>query len=93
MTVIDVSELNIKPAFKKNEESYTTIIPQKNSDGPVVEKDKNSILSAMLRKGLKPEVVIKPDAIIPKEEKVVGPAESKLKALMGKASSKEGKTQ
>lgn len=47
----------------------------------------------MLRKGLKPEVVIKPDAIIPKEEKLVGPAESKLKALMGKTSKKEPKTQ
>jgi hypothetical protein len=39
----------------------------------------------MLRKGVKPEVAIRPDVIMPKEEKAVGPAESKLKALMGKA--------
>ena len=47
----------------------------------------------MLRKGLKPEIVIKPDTIIPKEEKVIGPAESKLKVLMGKTNRKDTKIQ
>ena len=40
-----------------------------------MEKDKNTILAAMLRKGAKPEVVIKVDRALPVEEKKqVGPA-------------------
>lgn len=42
----------------------------------------------MIRKGLKPEVVIKPEIIISKAEKTVGPAESKLKAMMSKGNEK-----
>ena len=36
-----------------------------------------------MRKGLKPEVAIKPEVVLVKEEKKVGPAEAKLKNLMG----------
>lgn len=31
------------------------------------ERDKNTILSALIKKGMKPEVAIKPETLIPKE--------------------------
>jgi hypothetical protein len=64
MYVIDVSDLNIKPAFKKNDDDSTASFTFKTTE--VFEKDKNSILSALLRKGAKPEVVIKPEIVLKK---------------------------
>lgn len=76
-----MSGINIKPAYKSN--NYFEV-PQVEYAKPTAEKDCNTILSAMMRKGLKPEVVVKPEVLVPKEEKKVGPAEAKLKALMKK---------
>lgn len=66
MYIIDVSDLNIKPAFKKNDDDSTASFSFKTTEAPVFEKDKNSILSALLRKGAKPEVVIKPEIVFKK---------------------------
>ena len=52
MLVLDTSELSIKPAFNRSEPS----VALNNYVGTpyVPEKDKNSILSVMMRKGMKP---------------------------------------
>jgi hypothetical protein len=39
-----------------------------------------------MKKGIKPQVIIQPERIMPKEERKIGPAESKLKSMMKKDS-------
>lgn len=52
MLVLDTSELSIKPAFSRAE---PPVVMNNYVGTPYVpEKDKNSILSVMMRKGMKP---------------------------------------
>ena len=64
MYIIDISDLNIKPAFKKSDDDSTASFSFKTTEASIFEKDKNSILSALIRKGAKPEVVIKPEIVL-----------------------------
>jgi len=81
--MIDASNLKITPAYKKDEPvDPNSYFANLNTFG--FEKDSNTILAAILKKGLKPEVVVQPNILAPKDDKKIGPAEAKLRTLMAK---------
>ena len=82
-SVLDASELNIKPAYRPSTQE-STFVPTSASNDISLPKDNNTIFAALMKKGIKPQVAIKPEKAMPKEEKKVGPAEAKLKSLMGR---------